>query len=896
MQQSFSFIGKSVGVSLALLFLALLVGCDGAGGPATLQSVVVTPTSPSIVKGATQQFTATGHFSNGTLKDLTGTVTWTSSSTAVVTINNTGLATGVAVGGPITITAASGAVNGTTTLTVTPPTLQSITVTPANPSVGQGGTLQFTATGHFSDGSTQNITATVTWSSANTAIATVSATGLATGVSPGGPVNITATSGAISGFTGLTVTLPVPRFAFFGSINDNTLAVYAMDANTGQLRANGNVLNPSGGGGLHQLGLNPAGTFIYGTDQTAGNGVIDGYVVSNSGTLTQITGVNPLGFSVGTDPNCVLTDPAGKFLYVAAPGNGIRVFSIASSTGALTEISGSPFGIAAANGICADMDPGGKFLFVVNAGPTNANTVQPFSINSTTGALTAGTPVATGGTLPINLAVTPDGNFLYVVNETTNTVAGFSINGTSGALTAVSGSPFATDSIPEGIATDVTGKFLYVATAVGTDGYAIGSGGTLTALSGNPVKSSHPVASPGYLFLRADSSGRFLIGESNGGFADTLSITPSTGALTVLSSMVTRGNTNGIAVSHGPALTFTPKFAYVANTAGNSVSAFTVDLSTGALTAVAGSPFSTGASTTPKSVAADRTGKFLYTANSGTGDVSAFTINSDGSLTAVAGSPFSTGGTAPTSVFVDPSGRFLFAALSGSGKYAGFTINSSTGALTALASSPFTVGTTPMALTMDPSGNFLFIANSGSNNVNAKIIFPSTGTSTPIAGEPFAVGTNPQAVAVDATGNFLFVANTTGGTVSGFQIAPNGGGLTAIAGSPFTVGTTPSGIASDPTGKFLYVANSGSNNVSAFTISSAGALTAIAGSPFGVGTSPQSVSVDVSGKFLFVANSGSGNVSVFSINSSTGVLTQITGSPFAAGSGASSVALTGTVQ
>jgi Domain of unknown function (DUF4082)/Bacterial Ig-like domain (group 2)/Putative Ig domain len=84
------------------------------------------------------------------------------------------------------------------------PTLVSIAVTPANPTVTVGGTQQFTATGTYSDASTQNLTTQVTWASSSTAVATVNAGGLATTASAG-TTTISATLGAVSGSTGLTV-------------------------------------------------------------------------------------------------------------------------------------------------------------------------------------------------------------------------------------------------------------------------------------------------------------------------------------------------------------------------------------------------------------------------------------------------------------------------------------------------------------------------------------------------------------------------------------------------------------------------------------------------------------------------------------------------------------------
>src|SRR5207253_5283155 len=122
----------------------------------------VTPANPSITKGATQQFTATGTYSDSTTQNLTALVTWNSATPTVATITAGGLATGVGVGTSV-IGATLGTVSGSTTLTVTAPTLTSIAVTPSNPSITKGATQQFTATGTYSDSTTQNLTAQVTW-------------------------------------------------------------------------------------------------------------------------------------------------------------------------------------------------------------------------------------------------------------------------------------------------------------------------------------------------------------------------------------------------------------------------------------------------------------------------------------------------------------------------------------------------------------------------------------------------------------------------------------------------------------------------------------------------------------------------------------------------------------
>ncbi len=179
---------------------------------ATLVSITVTPVNPSMAIGTTQQFAATGTFSDNTTQDLTTSVAWSSSASSVAAVSNTassmGLVTPVAAG-TTTITATSGAVSASTQLTVTPATLVSINVTPTNPSIPTGATQQFVATGTFSDNTTQNLTASVAWSSSASSVANISNTagsnGLATPVAAG-TTTITATSGAVSASTQLTVT------------------------------------------------------------------------------------------------------------------------------------------------------------------------------------------------------------------------------------------------------------------------------------------------------------------------------------------------------------------------------------------------------------------------------------------------------------------------------------------------------------------------------------------------------------------------------------------------------------------------------------------------------------------------------------------------------------------
>ena len=182
----------------------------------TLTTIIVTPANTTIADGTTQQFTATGIYSDGSMQNLTNDVTWSSSNNNAATILDSGtkgFATAVDPGFT-TIIATLGSVSGSTGLTVTVASLSSIAVTPANTTIADETTQQFTATGTYSDGSTQVLTNTVTWNSSNTSVATISnnpgSKGLATAApNNSGSTNITAILGSTTSNTAiLTVRLP----------------------------------------------------------------------------------------------------------------------------------------------------------------------------------------------------------------------------------------------------------------------------------------------------------------------------------------------------------------------------------------------------------------------------------------------------------------------------------------------------------------------------------------------------------------------------------------------------------------------------------------------------------------------------------------------------------------
>lgn len=183
---------------------------------AAISSVAVTPLAPSVPKGLTQQFKAVGTFLDGTTtttQDITFDAVWSSQDETVAKITTsgglTGLATTADVLGTSTITAeftdGSGKkVSDSTVMTVTAPVVNTITVSPPNPSVLSVATRQFTATGTYSDGTTADITSLVSWNSSNGTLATMNGS-VATTLAPGTLTISAAKDGAI-GNTTLTVT------------------------------------------------------------------------------------------------------------------------------------------------------------------------------------------------------------------------------------------------------------------------------------------------------------------------------------------------------------------------------------------------------------------------------------------------------------------------------------------------------------------------------------------------------------------------------------------------------------------------------------------------------------------------------------------------------------------
>lgn len=524
--------------ALLLILTGLLAACGGGGGGGgaapmvTLTSIAITPASPSIVLGTTQQLTATGTYSDNTKKDISAQVTWASATMAVATVSTAGLATSVAVG-TSAITASLSGVMGSDTLTVTAATVVSIAITPDKPTIAPGKTQQFTATGTYTDKTTANLTTGVTWSSSNKTIATIGAgTGFATAGMTTGTTMIGGTYPSGPTITSVPLAVNATVYAYASNFGDGTVSQYTIGV--------GGVLTPLSPATVNAMSttskpfavsLEPTGQFVYVANYGANNA--SQYSIGAGGKLTPIGGGT---VTTGTHPNGVTIDPSNTHAYVANYGdNTVSQYDIDPVTGGLTPIKNT---VPVATGTFPAtivISPDGKYAYVANyacAGPGCAaaqGSISQYTVSSTNGSLTPISPatVNTGSAMskPNSLAVDPTSSYLYVANQGDNNVTEFVI-GAGGALTPVSTPVIASGAAPFSVT--VSGIFVYVANS-GDDTisqYSIGGGGVLTSI-GAAVAAGTGVSS-----VTVDPTGTFAFATNRG--TTTISqytITAGTGAL-----------------------------------------------------------------------------------------------------------------------------------------------------------------------------------------------------------------------------------------------------------------------------------------------------------------------------------------------------------------------------
>ena len=660
--------------------------------PATLVSIGVTPANPSIANGLTSQFIATGLYTDNSTQNLTASVAWTSSDSTVASLSNASASHGLAMSvspGSVTITAASGSVSGSTDLTITPAALVSIALMPADPSIANGTKQQFAATGTYTDTSTHDVTATVTWSSSDTTVATISnasgSNGLASSIGQG-TATITAALGAISGSTGLTVT-PAALVSIAVIPANSSIA----NGTSQQFAATGTYTDNSTQPLTTSVTWSSSATTVAAISNAPGSNGLATSVIQGPATITAtlgaISGLTDLTVTAATLVSIAITP--------TSPSIADRTTQQFTATGTYTDNSTQNL-TASVTWASSDTTIASISNAAGSSGLATAAGVGVTSISAALGAVTA--PAAT-------LTATAAPEYAYTSNQSDNTVSQYSI-GAGGTLTSIGTQ--ATGAEPNAIAVVPSGRYLYVANWIDN---------TLSEYSINA------------------------------------------GGLIAIGTMATGLNPASITVDP------TGSYVYVANLGSNTVSEYTIGAG-GMLTPIG----TLAAGSGPAGITVDATGHYVYTVNQNSNDVSQYAISAGGALT-------STGtvaaGNLPQSVAVDPTGRYAYVANYNDGTVSQYTLGTG-GALTSIGS--VAAGNSPESLVIDPTGHYVYAANHGGNTVSEYQI--GTGGALVAIGT-ITTGSGPWFITIDPSGRYVYVANFNDSTVSQYTIGA-GGVLTFI--------------------------------------------------------------------------------------------------------------------
>jgi len=319
--------------------------------------------------------------------------------------------------------------------------------------------------------------------------------------------------------------------------------------------------------------------------------------------------------------------------------------------------------------------------------------------------------------------------------------------------------------------------------------------GRFTEIPGSPYQAG---ISPSTILVHPNRKFAYV---SNGGGNDiSLFKIASDFALTEIMPRTPAGtNPSSMVMDSAGKLLYVCNSGYIGGVASNTVSVFSIDASSGALSEV-GNPVNVGYN--PVFLTLSSSGKFLYVANGAAGTISGFATDSSGGLTPVPGSPFvlssggpGTQGPGPNWIAITPSEKFLYEANLLSSSVGAYTINAN-GSLTEVSGQPFTAGTSPSSLAFDSTGTYLYAANLSSNNITAFVI-GNTGIPRQISGSPYSAGTGPAFIQLDPSGQFLFVGaqgGSTGGTkqILSYSINASSGQLTPQKGS--NLASTPTSL------------------------------------------------------------------------------------------------------
>jgi uncharacterized protein YjdB len=393
--------------------------------PVPVASVTVTPPTAGAAIGQTITLTATLRDVNGNL--LAGRIiAWTSSDNAIATVSGTGVVTGVAVGSA-TITATSEGQTGSSSISIAAVAVASVNVSPPSANVNVGQTAQLAATALDAGGKvlTGRI---VNWSSGTPGVATVSTSGLVTGVSAGS-ATITATIDGVPG-TALVTVIQVPVASVSVAPSTATTSIGQTVTLTATMRdASNNIL----AGRVVTWTTSAAGTATVST-----NGVVTG-VSAGTATITAT--------SEGQSGSATITvngPPVATTLTVSPSTTNVIINTTATLAATVRDqfgnvMSGLPITWSSSNAAVASVSTAGVVSGVALGSATI--TASSGTLNGTASVTVVPVPVDRIVVTPADITVNPGQSVQYVAtlyDANNNVLTGRTVTWTSSRPTRVS--------------------------------------------------------------------------------------------------------------------------------------------------------------------------------------------------------------------------------------------------------------------------------------------------------------------------------------------------------------------------------------------------------------------------------------------------------------------------
>jgi len=280
-------------------------------------------------------------------------------------------------------------------------------------------------------------------------------------------------------------------------------------------------------------------------------------------------------------------------------------------------------------------------------------------------------------------------------------------------------------------------------------------------------------------------------------------------------------------------------------------------------------------------------GQFLYAANESEGTVSAFSIDrSTGLLTLL--NRVSAGGRTPCHLVIEKTGKYFMVANYGSGGVASFPIqeDGSLGEPAAIMQhSGHSIGRRQRgprahAVVLSPDHRFLFVPDLGLDQVVSYALDATNGGLTPTEQRFVKItqGSGPRHMAFHPNGRFAYVNSEMGSLVTAFSYDAENGALAQMQVSStipaeFTEENNTAEIGVHPNGRFLYVSNRGHDSIAIFGVHPDTGMLSFVEHTSTQGKIPRSFAIDPKGQFLFVANQETDNIVQYRIDQNTGRLT-----------------------